>query len=183
MINPCSLCDAKCCKTYTITVTIFDVLRICKNNGKKAEEFVFLNPLKILSYDPDMVIDTIDQEGSYLLAIKSHPCIFLGKDNLCTIHEFAPLSCRRYPYQINDKLNTRFCPLPSAIVFKIKGPDKPLNPLIAELEAHKKIVKKWNNKKGKKEEVLEFLINEANQTQFEKPAVGHFSKNSSLKEE
>ncbi len=161
MLNPCSLCDAKCCKTYTITVTIFDVLRICKNSWKKPEEFAILHPLKILSYDPDMVLDTIDQEGAFLLGLKSHPCIFLGKDNLCTIHEFAPLSCRRYPYQINDKINTRFCPTLSGVIFRLKGPDRPLNPMIKELEMHKEIVKKWNSKKGKKSELMEFLITEA----------------------
>jgi Fe-S-cluster containining protein len=161
MVNPCSFCDAKCCKTYTITVTAFDVLRVVEKTGKKPEEFATLHELRILSYDPDQVIDTTDGCGYYLLGFKSHPCVFLGKDNLCTIHEHAPMSCRRYPYQVNDKLNTRFCPLPSQLLFRLKGPDIKSDPLIRELEAHKKIVKEWNTKPGKKDDCIPFLLEKA----------------------
>ncbi|HSB46876.1 MAG TPA: YkgJ family cysteine cluster protein [Candidatus Bilamarchaeum sp.] len=159
--NPCSFCDAKCCKTYTITVTAFDVLRISEKTGRKPEDFAILHPLRILSYDPDQVLDTTDGCGYYLLGLKSHPCVFLGKDNLCTIHEHAPMSCRRYPYQVNDKLNTRFCPLPSQILFRLKGPDMKATPLLLELEAHKKIVKEWNAKKGRMADCLPFLLERA----------------------
>lgn len=160
MLNPCSICDANCCKSYTITVTIFDILRISKNTNKNPKEIAFLHPLKILSFDPDMVIDTIEGDA-FLLGLKSHPCIFLGKDNLCTIHEFAPLSCRRYPYQTNNKINTRFCPTISSVIFRIKGPEKPVSPLLEELEKHKKIVKKWNEKNGSKKEIIDFFEIEA----------------------
>ncbi|MBI5224097.1 YkgJ family cysteine cluster protein [Candidatus Micrarchaeota archaeon] len=163
MVNPCSFCDAKCCKTYTITVTSFDILRIAKNTGKTPHEFAVLHPLKILSYDPDMVLDTSDGVGAYLLGLPSHPCVFLGKDNLCTIHEFAPMSCRRYPYQINDKLNTRFCPLPSSLMFRVRGADIKVEPMVRELESYKSIVAKWNKKNGKKEDCLNFLIEETSQ--------------------
>ncbi|MGV8085518.1 MAG: YkgJ family cysteine cluster protein [Candidatus Bilamarchaeum sp.] len=166
MVNPCSFCDAKCCKTYTITVTVFDILRIEKGSNKKYQEFAILQPLKILSYDPDMVLDTVDGHGAYLLGLPSHPCVFLGKDNLCTIHEFAPLSCRRYPYQTNDKINTRFCPIPSSLMFRLKGPDIGTEDFTWELNSHKNIVKEWNSKKGKKEECLEFLLNRARDTMF-----------------
>ena len=162
MLNPCSLCDAKCCKTYTITVTAFDILRIEKGLNKSYKEFAILHPLKILSYDPDMVIDTIDGAGSYLLGLPSHSCIFLGKDNLCTIHEFAPLSCRRYPYQTSDRLNTRFCPVPSSLLFRLKGADISKNDLLWEINSHKSIVKDWNKNAGKKDDVIEYLLERAN---------------------
>jgi Fe-S-cluster containining protein len=129
-----------------------------EKTGRPPEEFAILHPLKILSYDPDQVLDTTDGCGYYLLGLKSHPCVFLGKDNLCTIHEYAPMSCRRYPFQINDKLNTRFCPLPSQLLFRIKGPDILTNPLVQEIELHKKIVKEWNQKPGKVGECMDFLI-------------------------
>jgi Fe-S-cluster containining protein len=132
-----------------------------ENTGKKPEEFAIMHELRILSYDPDQVLDTIDGCGHYLLGFRSHPCVFLGKDNLCTIHEFAPMSCRRYPYQINDKLNTRFCPLPSQLLFRMKGPDIKPDPLITELDAHKKIVKEWNARPGKKDDCIPFLLERA----------------------
>ena len=158
MFNPCSLCSANCCKSYIITVTSFDILRIIEKTKRSPEEFAVLHELRTITYDPDTVLDTTDGYGSYLLGLKSHPCIFLGKDNLCTIHEFAPLSCRRYPYTLSNKLNTRFCPLPSELLFRLKGPDIPITPLQKELELYKSVVKEWNKKPGKKDECISFLL-------------------------
>lgn len=161
LLNPCSLCPAHCCKSYIITVTIYDVMRISKNTGQNPEEFCALSELRMLSYDPDVVLDTTDGYGYYVLALKSHPCIFLGKDNRCKIHEFSPMSCRRYPYTISDKLNTRFCPLPSQLLFRLRGPDIKITPLSRELDAHKELVSKWNKKPGKKADCLGFLLKNA----------------------
>lgn len=160
MINPCSFCEATCCKTYVITVTTFDILRIAEHTRQKPESFAVLHPLKTLNYDPDTVLDTTDGVGSYLLGLKSHPCTFLGKDNQCTIHEFAPLSCQRYPYTFSNKMNTRFCPLPSQLFFKLKGPDISNSPLIKELNNYKLVVKEWNKKPGKMHDCLSFLLQE-----------------------
>ncbi len=161
MVNPCSLCPAHCCKSYTITVTAFDVARICKSTGKKAEDFAILSEARLLSYDPDMTLDLSDCSWPHLLGFPSHPCTFLGKDNLCTIHESAPMSCRRYPFTVTSKMNTRFCPLPSQILFKLKGPDVELTPYQEELENYKQIVKHWNQKPGKKEDCINFLLTQA----------------------
>ncbi len=161
MLNPCSFCPANCCKSYTITVTAFDVFRVCKATGRKPEEFVVFHQARLLSYDPDTTLDMKDDPWPCILGFKSHPCIFLGKDNLCTIHESAPLSCRRYPYQLNDKLNTRFCPLPSQLLFRIKGPDisaSSLSPIVKEMIDYKTIVKEWNAKPGNKKDCVAFLL-------------------------
>ena len=74
MVNPCVFCSAECCKTYTITTTIFDILRISSKTGKLPEDIAFLHEPRLLSYDPDMVLDTTDGYGYYLLGIRSHPC-------------------------------------------------------------------------------------------------------------
>jgi len=161
MVNPCVFCHAECCKTYTITTTIFDILRISSKTWKRPEVIAFLHEPRLLSYDPDMVLDTTDGYGYYLLGIISHPCAYLNKDNRCSIHASAPLSCKRYPYQLDGKLNPRFCPLPSQILFRFGAPDIGRDRLVAELEAHKKIVKKWNRRKGTKEECLAFLLKNA----------------------
>ncbi|MEW6722358.1 MAG: YkgJ family cysteine cluster protein [Candidatus Micrarchaeota archaeon] len=161
MVNPCSLCPAHCCKSYIITVTAFDILRASRATGRHFSDFAQLHQARLLSYDPDTTLDIKDDGWVYLLGFKSHPCIFLGKDNLCTIHEHAPLSCRRYPYQLSERLNTRFCPLPSQLIFRLKGPDIPKNPLVRELDEYKKIVKEWNAKPGKMEECIPFLLEKA----------------------
>jgi Fe-S-cluster containining protein len=161
MANPCSFCRAECCKTYTITVTAFDVLRICKKTGRKPEEFAILSQARLLAFDPDTTLDMSDDGWVYLLGIKSHPCFFLGGKGRCSIHEDAPMSCRRYPFQLDGKLNTRFCPLPSQLMFRLKGADIKAKDMVQELEMHKRIVKEWNRKPGKKSDCLEFLIRNA----------------------
>lgn len=161
MPNPCSLCTAKCCRTYTITITIFDLARILKVK-QNPENFIALTEPRLLSYDPDTVFDTTNGYGYYLLGLKSHPCVFLDlKTNNCTIHESAPLSCRRYPFNIAGKLNTRCCPLLSQLLFRINGPDIQADQVVLELNKHKNLVKKWNKQPKTKEQLLEFVIKQA----------------------
>lgn len=154
MINPCSICSANCCKTYQITVTSFDILRIIENGYNN---FAIFSPPTLLSFDPDAVLDFSDDYRGGLLGIKSHPCFFL-KDNKCTIHKFAPLSCRRYPYNLGKKINQRFCPFISSILFKMVGVQTTADELNREYQEYKKIVKEWNKLPGKKSDCMQFLL-------------------------
>jgi len=154
MLNPCSLCSAECCKDHYITVTIFDIIRIAEKTGRKSEEFAEIYPLRLINFDNDTVLET--QEGEFILCLKSHPCIFL-RNKKCSIHEFAPSVCRTYPKQINGKFNFRLCPFPSSVLFRICGTDMP-EEYSDELKEYKKIVAKWNKKKGKKKDCMDFLI-------------------------
>jgi Fe-S-cluster containining protein len=158
--GPCSFCPANCCKSYTITVTVFDVLRAAGASGKKPEEFAVLDQARLLAFDPDTTLDMRDDGWVYLLGFRSHPCAFV-EGNRCAIHASAPLSCRRYPFQLNGTMNTRCCPLTSQLIFRVKGADLPVDPLIRELALHKRIVKEWNKKPGKKSECLAFLLKRA----------------------
>lgn len=158
MLNPCSFCRASCCKNYTVTVTIFDVLRLCRHTERKAGDFAVLHEARLLCYDPDLVLDFTDHPRGHLLGLKSHPCVFLGKDNLCEVHASAPLPCRRYPFTAAGSMNARFCPLVPRIMFRLKGASIPKGLLLKELEAYKEIVKEWNRKSGKKDECIAFLL-------------------------
>jgi len=157
-LNPCSLCDANCCKSYVITATAFDVHRAVQASGKKPEEFVMLHQARLLAFDPDTTLDMKDDGWAYVLGFKSHPCIFLEKGNGCAIHDSAPMTCQRFPFTPGNALTTRFCPLVSQLVFRVKGPGMGAGSMVRELEAHKKIVKKWNRNPGKKEECILFLL-------------------------
>jgi Fe-S-cluster containining protein len=161
-VNPCSLCNANCCKSYIITATSFDIIRIASRIGKKSEEFATLHQARLLSFDPDTTLDIENDPWTYILGLKSHPCGFLNlKTNSCIIHDCAPLSCRRYPFTLNNKLNARFCPILSQLAFRIKGADITTHQLTRELDQYKKIVKEWNKKPGKKEDCIEFLIKQS----------------------
>jgi len=170
MANPCSFCRAECCKTYVITATAFDVLRAMERTGKPHETFAMLHQARLLAFDPDTTLDMEDDSWVYLLGFKSHPCVFLDKGDRCGIHDASPLACRRFPYQLGGRLNTRFCPLPSQLLFRLKGPDIPAAQMSAELDAHKAIVKEWNKKPGKMSECIPFLLKRAKRIGQYKPS-------------
>ena len=173
MINPCNLCSAKCCKEHLITVTSFDVLRAANRTGKTFGEFAELAPLKLLNYDNDTVLECYEEKDGkklrydYILAFKSHPCHFLGKDNLCTIHEFAPLGCKIYPFRSDEKLAPRaLCPAIAKLMFALKRPDVKAEEYLKYLNAYKELVTKWNKKHGKKEDCMLFMLDESRKTRL-----------------
>jgi Fe-S-cluster containining protein len=134
-----------------------------RRTGQPWESFATLHQARLLAFDPDTIMDMEGDGWSYMLGLKSHPCIFL-KGDLCAIHESAPLSCKRYPFKLDGKLNMRFCPLASNLLFRLAKPDIPAQELKKELELHKGIVKEWNKKPGKKEDCIPFLLHRANGT-------------------
>ena len=119
-----------------------------------------LHQARLLSFDPDTTLDMMDDGRAYLLGIRSHPCVFL-KGNLCSIHKAAPLSCRRYPFRLDGSLNARFCPLSSKLLFMLKRPDIPAERMAEEIVLHKKIIKEWNKKPGKKADCIPLLKGKA----------------------
>lgn len=161
MVNPCDLCDARCCKEYLVTVTSFDVLKIIKRTCVKPEKFCHLAPCNILNYDTRAMLSCYSGRYSteHLLALKSWPCHFL-KAGRCSIYPYAPLACRQYPYSIEGKKMTRAsCPPVSNILFTFKKPHE--NEYNLWLERYHEIVEKWNAKRGTKEECIEFLMEES----------------------
>lgn len=165
MFNPCSKCDARCCRTYTISVTAFDILRISKATNKKLDEYATLHEVRLLEYDPDMVLQTKDGYGYYLLGLKSHPCVFIGDDNKCAVYASAPISCRSYPFQISGRFNPRLCPVIPSVFFRLKGIQVDKEILLSELEFHKDFVSEWNKKPGRKKECIPFLVERARETE------------------
>ena len=161
MANPCSFCKAECCKSYVITATAFDVLRVMERADRSYHEFAMLHQARFLAFDPDTTMDMEDDSWIYTLGFRSHPCVFLSKNDRCTIYGSAPMACRRFPFMLDGKLNTRFCPIASQLVFRFRSPDVPVDQMLRELEAHRKIVKEWNKKPGKKSECIGFLLGKA----------------------
>jgi Fe-S-cluster containining protein len=163
-MNPCSFCDGKCCESFVITVSAFDVARIERETGKRAGEFAELRRLDILFYDEDTVVEAKEggYTGYYLLALKSHPCYFFA-DGKCTIYSYRPLACRVYPFSENGRMSKRaLCPLVSKIGFAFFRPSKKIiEEYKKEREAYAEIVKKCNEKKLGREEAFDFLIERA----------------------
>jgi len=100
----CLSCAA-CCKNYSPRFKMPDIKRISKYLGMKETTF-------ISTY---LVMDT---DGDYVL--QSKPCTFLAEDNTCSIYDYRPTDCQRFPYTDEDVLikktaitlkNSTFCPI------------------------------------------------------------------------
>jgi Fe-S-cluster containining protein len=161
MLNPCSGCNARCCSDYIVTVTSFDVLRISKKTAMEPEEFAQFYPATILNLDWDSVLQfhTGSEIPDYcILALKSRPCFFL-EDKRCKIHEFAPSICSRYPFGRGGSMNARHCSILARALFLVNGPQSPK--IMDEIRTYHKIVKEWNDSKGKKESAMQFLMSKS----------------------
>ena len=109
----CLTC-ANCCKTTAPWVTDKDVSRISKHFRIKEQRFI------------EMYLDVgEDNEFSF----KQVPCVFLDKDNTCSIYEVRPKACREYPHtnrrrfqQISEITlkNVAICPAAFTIVEEMK---------------------------------------------------------------
>ncbi|MFH2100675.1 MAG: YkgJ family cysteine cluster protein [Candidatus Micrarchaeota archaeon] len=167
-INPCSLCSAPCCKDYTVTVTSFDILTISQRAKLPPSKFAKIAECTLFNKDPETVLrfSDVDFPEGYILIIKSHPCFFLDIKNRCMIHEYAPLTCRRYPFDISGRMNARYCPSHSKLLFLIQGPEVEVKPYMRRIEAYRKLVGEWNDNPGRHQDCLEWLLKRSAEHRF-----------------
>lgn len=74
---------ANCCKSAPPIVTNADIKRIAKalNTSPKQVKRQYI----LVDFNGEMSFDRV-------------PCVFLGKDNYCSIYESRPNACRAYPH-------------------------------------------------------------------------------------
>ena len=105
---------ANCCTTTGPLFTDKDISRISKYLRIKPSEFV----AKYLR---------IDEDRDYVL--QSVPCVFLGKDNYCTIYDVRPKACKEFPHTDRikqhqllklTKKNMEVCPAVFTIIEKLR---------------------------------------------------------------
>lgn len=105
---------ANCCKTTSPIFYQTDIERAAKTLRMKPGDFIE----KYLKVDDDKDF-----------VLKSAPCVFLGRDNYCSIYESRPKACREYPHTNRKKMvqimdltykNTLVCPAVLEIVERLK---------------------------------------------------------------
>ncbi|MDC0231235.1 YkgJ family cysteine cluster protein [Aureispira] len=85
---------AGCCKGLPPIVNKTDTARIAKKLG-----------LSVSDFKRDYL--TIDEDNDPVMQIS--PCVFLLKNNKCSIYEFRPKACREYPHtNINFSKNLNY---------------------------------------------------------------------------
>ena len=109
----CMQC-ANCCKKGTPVFHKADIIRLA-------------NHVRMTPADFEKKYLKTDEVNEVIL--KKTPCVFLGKDNLCTVYEHRPGDCRKYPHtgykNYQDRIemaqeNMEMCPAVFEIVEKLK---------------------------------------------------------------
>lgn len=159
-MNPCSSCDARCCRKYLVAVVPSDVLRISKRFGKKPEEF--LNPFPAQECNCAWAIPFWIGGKEYYLGLKRENgrCVFLTLENRCSIHKFKPLVCSTFPFLLDGEkaVKSNACPKEWT-----NGEEKleKLNAYHSELKEMRRRIVEWDwhhSKEGDFEKLMAFLL-------------------------
>ena len=157
----CTGC-ANCCKEPIVLVTDQDVKRIMKHTGQTAEEIVdFYKPSEIEwgKREPGWIKLS---SGRRIMGLrrKKIGCQYLGEDDLCTIYEHRPVTCRRYPFDIefDEKGKIEFLSISDSVecLYELDGHNttKELKALCTweekEEEPYYEKLKEWNRKRKRK---------------------------------
>ncbi len=161
--QPCASCSMRCCTHFTIPVSVFDIGRICAKLKCPATEFCRLVPAESIEQAPHANVFLFGEDGAMrvmALVLKKKPdnsCTFFRGMQGCSIHGFHPMACRAYPFVFGGegglKKNRHFvCPRDwKKNEYDAKGVANVLDGMEREIEAHDKIIRKWNAKLAKKE--------------------------------
>ncbi len=172
----CSGCGG-CCKIPIVALTHTDLERLVKATGKTAGRLVKMYDATEVEYDKADDDWVKLKSGRRMMGLrkKEGACIFLGKDNRCTVYEHRPVTCRVYPmmmvfggegdneggYELGDfnGAGVKSC---DAHTVKAEDPDR-VRRLFRinqkEREEFWRLLRMWEKRKkpGKKKEFLRFL--------------------------
>lgn len=97
----CTGCG-NCCKGTAVYITPEDVHRIAAGTGKSPREFIrFFSDRFLTIVKRDTFAVRFGQRRAVMgLKWKSGHCMFLGKDNRCTIYDHRPVTCRQHPFNV-----------------------------------------------------------------------------------
>lgn len=159
----------RCCTSFGVCITLFDIKRISEGTGLNPKEFVTFTPEPPERERTEPAILIKGQPSLLILKWKpkkGRTCVFYNEESgLCTIYNSRPTLCRTYPFKLQNKklvdVKSRACPL-LWIPKEAKQYIADIETYNKELEAYKKTVDKWNkNCTGKEslEEFIDFALN------------------------
>ena len=95
-------CCADCCREPIVLVTDEDVRRVMAHTGQKASEVLRFYKTDDIEWSPDKPEWIKLKSGLRIMGLRraSGGCQYLGEDDLCSIYEHRPVTCRRYPFDV-----------------------------------------------------------------------------------
>ena len=158
--EPCSSCDARCCRKYLVAVVPSDVLKISKRLGKTPTEFLNLFPSSDCSCAHSIPLWLRGKEFYLGLRRGGNGCVFLTADNRCSIHKFKPLVCSTFPFLLDGE-NVAKSNACSKAWEGGEGSRRPLRKYHAELKAMRRKIVEWDwhhSKNGDFPKLMAFLL-------------------------
>lgn len=152
-------CCGNCCREPIVLITDEDIRRIQKHTSQPAAEIADFYPPSEIEWGLDNPGWIKLDSGLNIMGLvrKEDGCQYLGEDDLCGIYEHRPVTCRRYPFDvefgedneltllgINDSVE---CP------YELDGQNskREIKALVewedAEEQPYFKLVDAWNKKK------------------------------------
>ncbi len=97
----CTGCG-NCCKGTAVYITPEDIHRIVDGAGKSPREFIrfFYDKFLTIAKRDTFAIHLGTRRAVMGLKWNSGHCMFLGKDNMCTIYDHRPVTCRQHPFNV-----------------------------------------------------------------------------------
>jgi Fe-S-cluster containining protein len=171
LLNFKCTCCGNCCREPIVLVTDQDIRRIMAQTGQQALDIVdFFKPSEIewSKRNPGWIRF---KKGRRIMGLRrdENGCQYLGEDELCTIYEHRPITCRRYPFNVefNGNGDVSLLTISDSVEcpYELDGENDP-----SEIKAlcdweeqeenpYNEMVEKWNNRKraGGKKKFLKFM--------------------------
>jgi Fe-S-cluster containining protein len=85
-----------------VLVTDTDIRRIVKQTGQEVTDVVRFYKPKEIEWGTDKPGWINFKSGKRILGLRrtKRGCQYLGEDDLCTIYDHRPITCRRYPFNV-----------------------------------------------------------------------------------
>lgn len=166
----CKKCGI-CCSEPVVPVTDIDVKRLCSALSLTPEQIVRFYSVSEMDYDPKAPLWINFYYGKRAMGLKrrSSRCMFLNNNNLCSVYNFRPMTCRTFPYMVHFN-NDKTVEIELNKIVKCKSvylEDSSLKQVINNAkteqsndEAYYNRIKNWNRiGKGGTKGFLKFLFN------------------------
>jgi len=167
-------CCGNCCREPIVLVTDADIRRVIRHTGQQASQVVAFYKPKDIEWSTKNPGWIRFGSSKRIMGLQrtEEGCKYLGDDDLCSIYEHRPITCRRYPFDIDFNEDDEIVLLHisdsvSECPYELDGHNSPahLKAMCAweekEEDPYFEKVRDWNRKQAKsgfgKEEFLDFL--------------------------
>ena len=164
-------CCGNCCREPIVLITDADIRRVQELTKQPAHEIADFYPTSEIEWGLENPGWIKLESGWHIMGLvrKKDGCQYLGEDDLCGIYEHRPVTCRRYPFDVefdeNEELSLLGINDSVECPYELDGQNsrQSIKALVdwedEEEQPYFKLVDRWNKRKkrGDGASFLEYL--------------------------